>query len=212
MIRRWLISVLVVALSLVVFLPHAAAATPPSGQTAFGQSTVEPAYDDATGNLTYLLTPNNVPFPSKANAVATAPMYLPMYPTSSTVSNFNCLPTNCDHLNVVPQGLVNALGLGSVYPTGTIDTKYGTFTGGLYAGHDHLVGVASTGGDFNVAWHVYLVLFTPQGVADGAANHEITTLQQLWSAINAGDVIGPIDSGITFNCSVVSAAIYARGS
>ncbi|GAC1327022.1 MAG: hypothetical protein NVSMB22_18390 [Chloroflexota bacterium] len=212
MIRRFLVMLLALALAYTAFVPRAMSAALPSGQTAFGQGTVEPAYDDSTGNLVFLLTPNHAPFPSESNPRASAPLYIPMYPQSSTVSAFNCLPTNCDHLNVVPSGLVTSFGLQSVYPTGTITTKYGTFTGGLYKGHDHLVGVASTGGDFNIAWHVYLLLFTAHGVADGAANHEITTLPQIQAAIGAGDVVGPIDSGIVFNCSVVSEATYLRGS
>jgi hypothetical protein len=206
--RRWMVALLV-SLALTVSLGSAAwADAPVSGQVAFGQATVEPAYDDTTGGLIFLLTPNHAPFPSKANPVATAPMYLPMYPTTSTVGVLNCLPTNCDHVQVLPPGLVTALGLQEVYPTGTISTKYGTFTGGLVKGHDHLVGVANTGGDFNVAWHVYLVLFTPQGVADGAINQELTTLSAVQAAMAAGDAIGPIDSGIIFNCSKVSEAVY----
>lgn len=177
---------------------------PITGQHAFGQSTVEPAYDDATGNLIYLLTPNHAPFPSKANSVATAPMFIPMYPTNSTLTNFNCLPDNCDHLQVVPSPWVSFLGLTSVYPDGT-------FTGGLVSGHDHLVGVAKSGGDFNVAWHVYLVLFTDQGVSDGAINKRLVTLSDISSAVTAKDAVGPIDSGIVFNCSIVSQSVYQRG-
>jgi hypothetical protein len=163
-----------------------------------------------TGNLIFLLTPMHVPVPSKANPVAAAPMYIPLYPQNSTVAPLNCLPTNCEHLQVLDSGLVASLGLQSVYPTGTISTKDGTFTGGLVKGHDHLVGVAKTGGDFNVAWHVYLVLFTPQGVSDGAINQHITTLQAMQAAIANGDAVGPIDTPITFNCSIVSAATYTQ--
>lgn len=203
---------LLLSLALTVFLAPLALADPgPTGQVAFGRVTVEPAYDDMTGSLIYLLTPDKAPFPSKANSIATAPMYLPMYPTSSTVSLFNCLPTNCDHVQVLPPGLVTSLGLQSVYPTGTISTKYGSFTGGLVKGHDHLVGVAKTGGDFNVAWHVYLVLFTPQGVGNGTINQPLRTLQDVNAAIARGDAVGPIDSGIVFNCSITSEATYLRG-
>ena len=158
----------------------------PSGQVAFGQVTVEPAYDDVTGDLIYLLTPDHAPFPSRANARATAPMYLVMYPQGSTVALLNCLPTNCDHVEVVPSGLVEGLGLQSVYPIGTISTKYGSFTGGLVLGHDHLVGVARSHGDFNVAWDVDLVLFTPKGVSDGAINQPLRTLQAVNAAIANG--------------------------
>ena len=37
-----------------------------SGQRAYGQVTIEPAVDDATGNEIFLHTPNNVPMPSHA--------------------------------------------------------------------------------------------------------------------------------------------------
>jgi hypothetical protein len=70
--------------------------------------------------------------------------------------------------------------------------------------------VANTGGDFNVAWHVYLVLFTPQGVSDGAINQHIATLQAMQAAIAKGDAVGPIDTPITFNCNIVSAATYTQ--
>jgi hypothetical protein len=191
--------------------PLASADPGPSGQVSFGQASVEPAYDDMTGDLIYLLTPNKAPFPSKANPIATAPMYLPMYPVGSTVTPLNCLPTNCDHVQVLPSGLVASLGLQSVYPTGTISTKYGSFTGGLVRGHDHLVGVAKTGGDFNVAWHVYLVLFSAHGVTDGAINQPLRTKQAVDAAIASGDAVGPIDAGIVFNCSITSQATYMNG-
>ena len=48
----------------------------PSGERQFGQSTLEPAYNDQTGSIVYLLTPDNASFPSKANGRATAPLYL----------------------------------------------------------------------------------------------------------------------------------------
>jgi hypothetical protein len=202
----------VMGLVLTMSLAQLAGADPgPSGQAAFGQVTVEPAYDDMTGDLIYLLTPDHAPFPSRANSRATAPMYLVMYPQGSTVTPLNCLPTNCDHVEVLPSGLVEGLGLQSVYPIGTISTKYGSFTGGLVLGHDHLVGVAQTHGDFNVAWDVDLVLFTPQGVDDGAINQPLRTLAAVNAAIANGDAAGPIDAGIVFNCSVTSEATYKQG-
>jgi hypothetical protein len=156
-----------------------------SGQRGFGQVTVEPAVDDATGNEIFLLTPNNVPLPSKAALRAHAPLYLVLYPTASTIdaNTLNCQPVNCDHAQTF------------VYPL---------------KGHDHLVGVPHTG-DFNVAWDVVLVAFTEQAFADGAINHRILTLDQLNGALAAGDVItiGPVTS---FNCSITSAATYLKGA
>lgn len=159
-----------------------------SGQRVFGQVTIEPAVDYATGNEIFLLTPNHGPFPSKAAQRAHAPMYLVMYPETSAVeaSTLNCQPTNCDHVQTY--------------------SPYGV----ALKGHDHLVGMPHTG-DFNVAWDVYLMAFTPQGFADGAINTRILTLDQLNAALASGDIvqIGPEE---TFNCSITSAATYLHGT
>jgi hypothetical protein len=159
-----------------------------SGMRAFGQSTVEPAVNDANGSETFLLTPNNAP--SNANAAhASAPLYLVLYPDASTVSAgvLNCTPTNCNHAQI--PGI---------------------------KGHDHLVGIANTGGDYNVKWHVVGVGFTPQGVGDGAMNTRILTLSALNAAILAGDVvtfeIGPNGTPFYFNCSAVSATTYQKAT
>jgi len=158
-----------------------------SGQRAYGQVTVEPAVDSATGNEIFLHTPNNAPLPSNAAQRAHAPLYLVLYPETSSVDAniLNCQPTNCDHVQTFP--------------------PYGV----SLKGHDHLVGVPHTG-DFNVAWDVVLAVFTPQGFADGAINTRILTLDQLNAAVAAGDValIGPVTS---FNCSITSASTYLKG-
>jgi len=80
-----------------------------------------------------------------------------------------------------------------------------------FKGHDHLVGKASTGGDFNVAWDVILVVFTPQGLNDGAKDKRILTLTDLNAAVNNGDAV-KIDAHFSFNCSIVSEATYLKGS
>jgi hypothetical protein len=74
-------------------------------------------------------------------------------------------------------------------------------------GDDHLIGLANTGGDWNVAWHVYVILFTNSA----AANSHVTTLTQLRDALDGGDAIS-VDSGIIFNCNVVPASLYWSGS
>lgn len=162
-----------------------------TGQRAFGQSTVEPAVDDANGHEVFLLTPNKAPFPSKAPDKGQAPLYLVAYPTSSTIAEpLNCTPTTCDH---VPSVSV------PWYPSN-----------GLLKGHDHLVGIANTGGDYNVAWDVELDVFTQKGFADGAINHRILTLDGLNAAKSNGDVQA-IDTGIVFNCSSTSISTYLKG-
>ena len=161
-----------------------------SGQRTFAQVSVEPAIDYSTGNTIYLLTPIKAPFPSKANPIATAPLYLPLYPLSSTVvaSELNCQPGNCDHANVLPfadAGFYGAL-------PGT-DPACTDFNGGqpcsLVKGHDHLVGKASTHGDFNVAWTVKPVIFTHKAFEDGMINVRITTLTQLMAEVASQDVV-----------------------
>src|SRR3974390_1163524 len=71
-----------------------------SGQRSFGQVTIEPAIDDATGNEIFPLSPDNVPRPSHAVVRAQAPLYLVLYPTASTIDadTLNCQPVNCDHV------------------------------------------------------------------------------------------------------------------
>ncbi len=183
-----------------------------SGQRAFGQSTVEPAYDDANGSVVFLLTPNGAPFPSKSNPRAWAPMYIPLYPTTSTIdpTTLNCQPTNCDHLNVLPFPAPDYVNGGATceqfgFPAGACS---------LVAGHDHLVGIASTGGDFNVAWQVHLIVFTPKAFADGAVNRHLTTLDDLFGedgVVTTGDAI-EIPTAIVFNCNRVSERVYLKAT
>jgi hypothetical protein len=187
MSKRFTLAIaLALAFSLASQGTAAASTTWYSGMRAFGQVTVEPAVDLATGNEIFLLTPNKVQAgPVHAAEPATAPLYLTLYPTASTLSAslFNCLPTNCDHAQTF------------AYPL---------------KGHDHLVGVPHTG-DFNVAWDVILVAFTPQGFGDGAINTRILTLTQLDAAVANGDVV-EIDIGFSFNCSITSVTTYLKGT
>lgn len=183
---RFLAVLSAVAAVIASALPTSATTNWYSGQRAFGQVTVEPAIDNATGEQIFLLTPNNVPTPSQAAQRSHAPLYLPVYPTSSTVpaDSLNCQPTNCDHVQTF------------AYPI---------------KGHDHLVGVASTNGDFNVAWDVIIVAFTTKGFNDGAINNRILTLTQLNNALANQDVI-ELNTGFSFNCSITSQATYLNGT
>lgn len=176
-----------------------------TGMRAIGNgATIEPAVNDTNGTQTFLITPNHSPFfqgstpPPAPFGNVSAPLYLVTYPMQSTVdtsSPLNCytegffdssLPYNCDHAQI--PGI---------------------------KGHDHLVGVpgsAKAGGDFNVQWHVLATFFTPQGIADGAMNNRILTLTQLEAAQAAGDVSPFVDTGIYFDCSVISGAPYNAGT
>lgn len=177
-------------------------ATGPSGERSIGNTskggvTIEPAYDYNTGQATYILTPTNAFF-SKANAHAVAPLYIVVYPSSYPGWTLDCMgvPGNCpDH-----DGLIAGAA------TGVEPGVYGTDPSAV-PGHDHLLGLAKTGGDWNVAWHVYVVLFTNSA----AANTHVTTLTQLQADLGSGDAIS-LDSGIIFNCSSVPASLYWSGT
>lgn len=170
-----------------------------------GQSAIEPAYNDANGQLVYLQTPINISTPpasTHTNARAVAPLYLVMYPPGSTVlanHNLNCMgvPGNCPDHNGVVAGIATQA-MGNVYGSNPAAVP----------GHDHLVGVPHTG-DFNVAWEVWEVLFTNKP----AANQHITTLSELDTAL-AGTHPNAIkiDLGFNFHCSIVSAQAYNQGT
>ncbi len=180
----------------------------PSGERVVGHASIEPAYDDSTGNLVYLLTPDRLaPLGSNnpintVNPQSVAPLYLVVYP-AGTEGTFNCMgvPGNCPDHDGVIAGVA----------TGVEPDTYGSDPSAV-PGHDHLVGVASTGGDFNVPWRVYIELFTSK-----AAVTHITTLAQLQAAWASGAILQTssgkgIDTGITFVCAVVSQAAYLAGT
>jgi hypothetical protein len=189
-------------------IPGAAATALPSGERTHGQVSVEPAYDDSTGNLVYLATPARLAPLGPSNPIngvnphAQAPLYIVVYPPGTT-GTFNCMgvPGNCPDHDATIAGAA----------TGTEPTVYGTDPFAV-PGHDHLVGVASTGGDFNVPWHVYVEVFTSKD----AVTH-ITTLAQLQQAWDSGAILQTssgkgIDTGITFVCATVSQAAYQAGT
>ena len=72
-------------------------------------------------------------------------------------------------------------------------------------------GRQSTHGDFNVAWHVQLVIFTHAAFLDGKINTRITTLSQINALVKSGDAI-IADTPITFNCSSTSERTYDIGT
>jgi hypothetical protein len=205
--------------ALVVFgpLPASAAGTP-SGQRMFGSATfdtasghfvggggsIEPAYDDATGTLVYIQTPNGPPVhpathidPATGMPRNVAPIYLPVYPTGSGIdpASLNCAHVPADNCADHGPGVADAVaGIEpSVYGAGVV-------------GHDHLLGIAKTGGDFNILWEPVLILFT----SVQASMTRITTLAQIKAAeaANPPQVFEVALPQLTFHCSVVSAAAY----
>ena len=169
----------------------------PSGERIVGKVAIEPAYNADNGEIVYLLTPEKATFPSKANAHARSPLYLVEYPVGSTVGTLNCqgVPGNCpDH----------DLAVASV-ATSAMPSVYGTDPT-LLPGHDHIVDPPGAP-DFNVAWEVIEVLFTNAA----AANTHLTTDAEIAAAVARGDAI-EIDLGFAFNCSVVPASLYWKGT
>jgi hypothetical protein len=174
----------------------------PSGQVQLGQAIVEPAYNDADGSLTYLLTPMNAP--EKANSHAVAPLYIIVYPTAvaGIIGTVNCQHQpmdNCPDHGPTITGLAQAM-VPAVYKPGAV------------WGHDHILAAPPAappaGGDFHVAWLPIAVLFTDPA----AASNHIKTLSQLNAAIAAGQVIQVPLPAATFNGSPVAAAAYNRGT
>jgi hypothetical protein len=178
----------------------------PSGETTFGKTVVEPAYNGDIGSLIYLSTPmGSAKHINPQFAHNVAPIYLPVYPVGSNVGVLNCENTtattteNCpDHgpgVAGAAVGISAANGFGSVYANGV-------------QGHDHLVGVASTGGDFNILWEPVLVLFTNST----AANEHVTTISRINALVGSGAAIEVPLPALTFPCAIVPAAVYNRGT
>ncbi|MDE3024434.1 MAG: hypothetical protein KGI93_02570 [Acidobacteriota bacterium] len=207
LLGRLFFSTALAALVGLVVASAVSATSAPSGEVTYGNSsfdvntqtfvggggTIEPAYDDTTGTLVYLQTPNHAFVHPPADAKNVAPLYLVVYPAGSIdPASLNCahLPAdNCpDHGNIV---------------AGAAEAINATVYGRGVAGHDHLVGIASTGGDFNIVWEPVLVLFNST-----AAVHHITTLGDLASS----DVTEIPLPALDFHCSSVSAAAYDRGT
>lgn len=193
-------------------------ASAPSGQVMYGNAsftstsmkfvggggTIEPAYDDATGSLVYLATPNHATVhPHGTTPRNVAPLYLVVYPVGSGIA-----PTtlNCQHMTAGTQLAENCPDHGFLV-AGAAMTIEPTVYGAGVLGHDHLVGIASTGGDFNIVWEPVLVLFTSMT----AATQHITTLTSLQSAATSTQVVEIPLPQLDFHCSSVSAAAYAHG-
>jgi hypothetical protein len=234
MLRRLLVaSILTSSVALLAFAALGSADSAPSGQRLYGNSSwdpvsghfvggggaIEPAFDDSTGTLVYLRTPNNtqnaknlpdkmVPFGDLGFSlpVNVAPIFLPVYPAGSGID-----PTtlNCDHvvpLNPGPGTGDNCIDHGNTvaFVAGLLSSAY---SGGVL-GHDHLVGIASTGGDFNVLWEPVLVLFK-----NVDPNQErITTLDQIEAAYKAGTIFFAPAPQLTFHCSAEGSAAYDKAT
>jgi hypothetical protein len=166
---------------------------PVSGQFVGGGGSVEPAFNDVTGTIVYLWTPNKARVHPNAHNVA--PLYLPVYPTGVGIdpATLNCAHIPADNCANHGNGVASAA-------EGIMPDVYG---GGV-AGHDHLAGVAKSGGDFNVIWEPTLVLFTNKD----AAGTRITTDAEVDAAVDSGNAIEVPLPQLDFNCAIVGAAVY----
>jgi hypothetical protein len=184
-----------------------------------GGTVVEPVYNDVTGAIGYVSTPRGTPDPVNSNPRASAPFYLPVYPTSSTVPlNFtlNCQDTAGAPLNTVencpdhgPAVAAAVQAIASHFTAPFTDV----YAGGV-AGHDHLLAPPGGGGDFNIAWVPTLVIFTNAT----AANVHVTTLAEITAAVNDHTaILVPLNGSNgtpnrTFHCSFVPASVYNNGT
>ena len=188
-------------------------AEPPyySGQVSAPQGDVEPAIDYKTGNIVFLMSPENAPLPTHANSGAQAPLYMVFYPTTSNIpaSHLVCQPDNCAHFNVLPFPDPNYGALGGG------ETACADFNGGnpcsLVKGHDHLIGVPQTGGDSTTIWDLHLIVFTEKAFTDGVINTRITLLSQI-QALLAGGYIADLPTGVSFSSSIVPLTTYEKGT
>ena len=199
MTRRIVLLVAVAATALLVNISAAGADSTPTGERAFHQASVEPAYNAANaGQLGFLLTPTKAPDPVKSNPKSWAPIYLPIYPTTTTVTTtLNCMhvpvencPSHGDLVAGAAQGISQANGFGSVYSGGVL-------------GHDHILDFPGAD-DFNIAWEPVLVLFKTAA----AANQHLLTDDAILNAEANGDVMLVPAPNLTFMCAVVPATIW----
>jgi len=232
MLRRLLVaSILTSSVALLLFAAVSSADSAPSGQRLYGDSAwdpvsghfvggggaIEPAFDDSTGTLVYLRTPNNtqnaknlpdkmVPFGDLGFSlpVNVAPIFLPVYPAGSGIDPATL---NCDHLVPTNTGTGdNCIDHGNAV-AGVAKDASPAYSNGVL-GHDHLVGIANTGGDFNVLWEPVLVVFTsidPHQV-------RITTLAQIQDAVTSGKAFLIPVPPLTFHCSAEGSAAYDKAT
>src|SRR5215813_5930088 len=157
--------ILLVALGMLFAGVTAAGAQVPSGERQLGQTIIEPGYDDRTGELIYIMTPIGAPFPSHSNQHAVSPLFIVVYPNSAAdaVGTMNCAHEGGDNCPDHGPGI-------SALAQAVRPDVYGA---GVW-GHDHIMD-GPGGGEFNVTWHVVVVLFT----SPEAAKTHITTEDQL---------------------------------
>jgi hypothetical protein len=199
MLRR--MSWLLAAVSVLLALSAAGASgttSIPSGERSFAQNRLEPVYnDEQAGQIGYIMVPTHTAQPVPSNPAAWAPFYLVAYPVGSTAApTYLCMHLPVENCPSHGDGIA-ALALArepAVYGAGVI-------------GHDHLMDFPG-GSDFNIAWEPHVVLFTPQGAADGAINEHVLTDAQIDALVASGDAIVVPRPTRTFICASVPERLY----
>jgi hypothetical protein len=213
--RRLLLSAALAIVVIGVTAVPAVASSGPTGEVlhggtpSHGGTVIEPGYNDVTGTITYVGTPVGTAHPVPTNPRATAPFYLPVYPTSSLspTGSLASVTLNCQDMPAE-----NCPDHGPAIAAIAQGFEPGVYGGGV-AGHDHLFATPGSGGDFNIAWVPIVVLFT-----DPSFITHITTLTQLNRLLGLGEVTEiPLDGtfdglpNLTFHCSVVPESVYDNG-
>jgi hypothetical protein len=234
MLKRFAASAFLVGALALIAATTAIPSGSPSGQRLYGNSSwdpvslsfvggggaIEPAFDDSTGTIVYLRTPNHtqnaknlpgkmVPFGDLGFSlpINVAPIFLPVYPVGS---NIDPTTLNCDHvapLNPGPGTGDNCIDHGNLVAAAAVGSGLPAYAGGVL-GHDHLVGIAKTGGDFNVLWEPVLVLFKNVN----PTQERITMLSQIEDAYHAGTIILAPAPSLTFHCSAEGSAAYDKAT
>lgn len=198
---------------------------PPTGERTHVQSQLEPVFNaENRGEVGYINTPNGTQHPVPSNPASWSPIYLPVYPTSSTITTSGSGangPLSCEHFEGSP-GTDNCpdhgntiAGLAKSCPA-PISVLPGSdscsqavrnvYAGGV-AGHDHVMDFPG-GADWNVAWEPIIVLFTN----GAAANTRLLTDTEIDNAIAAHDAIAIPLPNRTFHCSLIPGSVWAMST
>lgn len=223
---RIVLLVVAAAFALVVGIVAAVAAPgplpPPTGERTHAQSQLEPVFNaENLGEVGYINTPNGTTHPVPSNPASWSPIYLPVYPTSSTITTTGSGatgPLSCEHFEGSPGtdncpdhgNTIAGLAKGCPAPIPVVPGSdscsqlvRNVYAGGV-AGHDHVMDFPG-GADWNVAWEPIIVLFTNPA----AANTRLLTDVQIEAAIASHNAIAIPLPNRTFHCSLVSASVWA---
>lgn len=175
---------------------------PPTGERIHAQTVLEPVYNaESYGQIGYVSTPLGTQHPVPSNPRSWSPIYVVVYPTSSTIDTSGsgaAGPLNCWHTPVenCPTHGGEVAGAAAFL----VPSVYG---GGVL-GHDHVMDWPG-GADWSIAWEPVVVLFTNAQ----AANTRLLTDAQIEAAVAAGDAIEIPLPDQTFDCALVSDSVWA---